>query len=176
MEVFKLTSEYIDYVSQIIMNRWDVDKDYSMVEIERWLGTSDKSICYVGVIDGKPMATGVFDTISDVDFSIPCWNTLLWVEPEYRGRGYGNVLTKKRFVYAKENGYETVYLDTVSAKDYHLKFGWEIVREFEKTDELYTIMKYDFFNYENCTHEFIHREYSSQPYGTCMSCGKTLLS
>jgi len=27
-----------------------------------------------------------------------------------------------------------------------------------------------------CKHEFVQREYSSQPYGTCISCGKTILS
>lgn len=27
---------------------------------------------------------------------------------------------------------------------------------------------------EECTHEFVSREYLSQPYGTCMSCGKTI--
>ena len=27
-----------------------------------------------------------------------------------------------------------------------------------------------------CEHEFVSREYSSQPYGTCLSCGKTVLS
>lgn len=29
---------------------------------------------------------------------------------------------------------------------------------------------------ESCTHEFVSREYSSQPYGTCMACGKTIFN
>lgn len=28
---------------------------------------------------------------------------------------------------------------------------------------------------ECCDHEFISREYASQPFGTCMSCGKTIM-
>lgn len=28
---------------------------------------------------------------------------------------------------------------------------------------------------ESCSHEFVSREYSSQPYGTCLSCGKTII-
>lgn len=28
---------------------------------------------------------------------------------------------------------------------------------------------------EICSHEFIQREYISQPYGTCLSCGKTII-
>lgn len=27
---------------------------------------------------------------------------------------------------------------------------------------------------ESCTHEFVSKEYASQPYGTCMACGKTI--
>ena len=27
-----------------------------------------------------------------------------------------------------------------------------------------------------CSHEFIEREYASQPYGTCLACGKTILA
>lgn len=28
----------------------------------------------------------------------------------------------------------------------------------------------------NCPHEFISREYFSQPYGTCISCGRTIFN
>lgn len=27
---------------------------------------------------------------------------------------------------------------------------------------------------KNCSHEFVYREYFSQPYGTCLECGKTV--
>ena len=29
---------------------------------------------------------------------------------------------------------------------------------------------------KNCTHEFVSREYKSQPYGTCAICGQTVFS
>lgn len=29
---------------------------------------------------------------------------------------------------------------------------------------------------KNCQHEFVSREYESQPYGTCLSCGRTVFS
>lgn len=32
----------------------------------------------------------------------------------------------------------------------------------------------DISQYESCNHEFISREYQSQPYGTCLGCGKTM--
>lgn len=143
MDILKLKPEYIDYVVGIVMKRWSESKESALEEVNRWMQNKDNSICFVGIINGIPMATGVFETYSTVDESIPCWNTLLWVEPIYRGNGYGEMLTKKRFDYAKEHGYGVVYLDTVNAKDYHLKLGWEIIREFDKNDEHYTIMKYN---------------------------------
>lgn len=42
--------------------------------------------------------------------------------------------------------------------------------------------EYDFTEEEKkihdhpCTHEFVSREYMSQPYGTCMSCGMTVFN
>lgn len=37
------------------------------------------------------------------------------------------MFSQKRFEYAKNLGYKEIYLDTLSAKDYHLKFGWEVI-------------------------------------------------
>ena len=71
----------------------------------------------------------MFDTMSDVDYTKNAWNTLLWVEPEYRGNGYGKMMTDKRFEYAKSKGYKKVYLDTEEAEQYHLKLGWEKTKD-----------------------------------------------
>lgn len=121
----------VDYVKSIIIDRWGVDNDYAMTEINRWINNEDKSICYIGIIDNKPMATGVFDTINDVgdDETKNAWNTLLWVEPQYRGNGYGKIMTDKRFEYAKNKGFQKIYLDTENAEKYHLKLGWKKVND-----------------------------------------------
>lgn len=128
MKIREMNRKDIDYVSGITMKRWGVDREYAMTEINRWLNHEDNSICFVGIIDGKPMATGVFDTISD-DTKIDAYNTLLWVEPRYRGKGYGKMMVDKRFEYAKQKGYKKVYLDTKYAEKYHLKFGWKKIKD-----------------------------------------------
>lgn len=33
----------------------------------------------------------------------------------------------------------------------------------------------DNYNTANCSHEFVGGEYLSQPYGTCLSCGRTII-
>lgn len=143
MEIVELTPELADYVKQVVMFRWDETVEGAEAEVQRWLDKKDGSICFVGLVDDKPMATGVFETYSTVDESIPCWNTLLWVEPAHRGNDYGRDLTQRRFSYAREQGFTTVYLDTISAAEYHSKFGWTTINEFDKNGEHYIIMKKD---------------------------------
>lgn len=145
MKIIELNEnpDYFSYVVHVVMDRWDDSQNEALLEVERWLQNKDNTICFVGVVNGKPIATGVFETYSTVDESIPCWNTLLWVDPEYRGNGYGALLSKRRFKYAKKLGYKSVYLDTIEAKDYHLKIklGWDVMRTFSRDNKNYTIMK-----------------------------------
>jgi len=90
------------------------------------------------------MATAVFDPKQeDIDSKISPWNTLLWVEPNYRGKGYGEMLTKKRFEYAKKLGYKTIYLDTTDAIEYHKRRGWNFVKHIKWNGEDDNIMKID---------------------------------
>ncbi len=140
IKIEKLTHMYINYVSSIMKERWQVDDEYSLSEIRRYLNNESDSVCYVLIIDDKPIGCGLFDTINEIDRTISPWNLLLWVEPEYRGNGYGLMLTEKRFEYAKLLGYKTIFLDTVFAKEYHLKMGWTVVKEIDNK----IIMKYDF--------------------------------
>lgn len=125
------------------MDRWEVDSNYAILEINRWLGKNDDSICYIGIIDNMPIATGVFDIISDVDEKLGPWNTLLWIDPKYRGNNYGRLLFEKRIEYAKSKGYKNIYLDTVNAENYHLKFGWKTIDKLKYHNEVVTIMKLD---------------------------------
>ena len=40
------------------------------------------------------------------------------------------------------------------------------------SEEVIEKINWKYFPQEICTHEFISREYLSQPYGTCVQCGK----
>ncbi len=143
MKIEKLSSEYLPYVIDRVTKWWGLSDAEAMQEIDRWMDDSNNSVCFIGVVNGKPMATAVFDTTSDVDYSISAWNTLLWVEPEYRGNDYGSLLTQERFSWARERGYDCVYLDTAEAKEYHLKHGWEEIMKVNYGNTDCVIMKYD---------------------------------
>ena len=67
---------------------------------------------------------GTFHISNDVGVDLHPWCIGLWVEPEKRGNGIGYQITQKRFDWARTLGYKKIYLDTVNADGYHLKFGW----------------------------------------------------
>lgn len=127
-QIVELTDDYFNYVSNRIQIRWKFTEEQACTEINRWLCHDGNSMCYIAVVDDKPIGIGVFDTINDPRYgNYSPWFNLLWVEPEWRGCGYGQEITRKRIEYARSLGYDKVYMDTKDAASYHLKFGWKIV-------------------------------------------------
>jgi GNAT superfamily N-acetyltransferase len=144
MKIEKISKKYLDYVVSIIQKRWGYSHKSAVEQANYWLKNTNYSICFVGIIKGEPMATAVFDKHQeDVDPNLSPWNTLLFVEPRYRGKGYGQKLTRKRFEYAKKLGYKRVYLDTTDSFWYHKKMGWKIVKKINYKGEKDSIMKFD---------------------------------
>lgn len=152
MVIERITEQHKNYVMDRMMIRWDVSREYAEAEVQRWIDGEAGSTCFVGIVDGLLVATGAIDGDYELDFydcdkyegdKKPFWNTLLWVEPEFRGNGYGLMLTQARFDHALALGAREVYLDTFNAKEYHLKNGWQVVEEGAHEGEQYAIMKYD---------------------------------
>lgn len=48
----------------------------------------------------------------------------LAVHPEHRGKGIGNVLIRKIFIYAKGKKISDMYLLTTTAEEYYVKYGF----------------------------------------------------
>ena len=114
---------------------------YANDEFDRWLINDNNSICYVGLIDGKPMATGAFDGELDQILKISGYNTLLWVEEEFRGNNYGKILSEIRYEWALNHNYKIIYLDTINAYDYHIKMGWILKNKITHNNVNYSIMQ-----------------------------------
>lgn len=140
LQIVEMKPEYVPYVKKVMIDRWEVTEKQTEPDIQRWLNGTDGAYCLVGIVDGNLIATAAFDPYSDVDDTLTPWNTLLWVEPQFRGEGYGQKLTAIRLDRAKKMGYTTVYLDTENAKEYHAKFGWKTVKELVYRNETVTIM------------------------------------
>ena len=125
MKIVEIESEYADYVRNIIRIRWElVENEYSHI-VDNYFSRVDSSKCFVAVEGKTPIGMGTFHISNDVGVDLHPWCIGLWVEPEKRGHGIGYKLTLKRFDWARKLGYKKIYLDTVEAEPYHLKFGWK---------------------------------------------------
>ena len=149
MKIIPLSEKYRSFLSSILSERWELDDPATKPNeadnyIDRWLSNVDNSICYIGLVDDKPIGYAVFDTYNELCESLTPWCLSLWVHEDFRGNGYGYLFSQKRFEYAKNLGYKEIYLDTLSAKDYHLKFGWEVIDTYDIKDynKPLFIMKY----------------------------------
>ncbi len=132
MLIEELSEKYINFLSEILSERWELDDPTTKPGeafnyINRWIKNIDNSICYIGIVDNMPIGYAVFDPYNELYEKLTPWCLSLWVHENYRGKGYGYLFTQKRFEYAKNLGYTNIYLDTLQAKDYHLKFGWDII-------------------------------------------------
>lgn len=142
MKIITAKQEHKEYVTSIIKMRWGVSDEEANSEFDRWYLNDQDSVCYVGIINDTPMATGVFDTVRDrSSLNISPYNTLLWVEPKYRGNEYGKILSNIRYEWAVNHGYQIIYLDTVDAYDYHVKMGWNLNKKLTYNNENYSIMQ-----------------------------------
>src|ERR1035437_7734781 len=115
MQIRTIIPEDRNYVVSIIVSRWNVSEEEANSEFNRWLINDQNSVCYVGVVNNKLMATAVFDTVRDGDLDISPYNTLLYVEPGHRGNKYGEALSCIRYKWALSLNYKVVFLDTKDA-------------------------------------------------------------
>ena len=124
LSVVEIQPHHSNFVSNIIEDRWEVTKEESLSFVRRYLTKRNSANCFVAVYDDMPIGMEAFNVSNDIGVDLHPWCIGLWVNPKYRGYGIGNKLTLRIFNWAKKMGYEKIYLDTVSAEPYHLKFGW----------------------------------------------------
>lgn len=124
VKITEFEDKYSEYVLNRIRDSWNVSDTRANRYLISYILNKDFSKCFVAVVDGEPVGTGMFSIQNDIGVDLTPWVMGLWVEPEYRGNGIGQKLSKARFKYARSLGYNHIYLDTASASEYHKKFGW----------------------------------------------------
>ena len=71
----------------------------------------------------------------DVSTKYSPWLVALYVKEEFRKHGIGRELVKRACEELKKRGYELVYIDTVSSRNFYKKLGWTFVEEVKWRDE-----------------------------------------
>ncbi len=125
IRIVEIKDLYTSFVAKTIIRRWDVTEKQAWNYIYDYILKKNNSNCFVSV-DGKvPVGMGTFHVNNDIGVDLHPWCIGLWVKPNYRGNGIGIRITLKRFDWARKLGYKKIYLDTINAEKYHLKFGWK---------------------------------------------------
>ena len=66
------------------------------------------------------------------------WYATMYVKKEYRGNGYSKILNDALLKYAKEKGYQRIYLKT-DLNNYYEKFGAIYLEKLNNGEKLYYI-------------------------------------
>ena len=81
----------------------------------------------------------------DIDLFPHCtpWLANVYVKPEYRQNGLGNVLCSQILSETKLLGFKSIYLYTKDKKEWYSKKGWRLITEFSYFSESNYLMVYD---------------------------------
>ena len=125
IRVVKMRRVDAPFVATMIERRWDYTREQSWSVVRDYLSKDSDTVCFVAKDGPIHIGLGAFHVNNDIGVDLHPWCVGLWVDKDYRGRGIGWRITRRRFVYARFLGYTKIYLDTVSAEKYHKKFGWK---------------------------------------------------
>jgi len=150
-KITKLTKTQVPYVVRTLTTRWECGQDIVEAEVTQYLRQQD-SLCFI-LLNGKtPIGMCAFSKKNDVGVDKSPWLLGLWVEPEYRGNGYGQLLNKAVARQAQKLGYHKLYLDTDSALKYHERFGWKHIGTGSYLGEKTEIMELDILDiWDSCS-------------------------
>ncbi len=103
-----------------------------------------QGILYIALVDNKPAGCIALRKIGQND----CEMKRLYVDPNFRGLGLGKLLSQKLLKYAKKQGYNYMYLDTLDtllpAVQLYRKLGFVATNAYYETPLENTLFfKYD---------------------------------
>lgn len=120
---------HIETLSKWMCNEWGTDNNIEFFKsiLDHSLDKNNLPQTFVAMKNNMPIGTiGIWrcDMVSRQD--LYPWLSALYVLPEYRNKGIGKKLQNKLIDYAKELGYEKLYLYT-DIEGYYEKNGWEFL-------------------------------------------------
>jgi len=121
--------EHIETISKWLHSEWGTKSNYEFFHsiISHSIDKENLPQTFVALHNGKAIGTvGIWrcDMVSRQDL-FP-WLSALYVMSEYRNSGIGSKLQDYVTTYAKELGYEKLYLYS-DIENYYEKNGWELI-------------------------------------------------
>jgi N-acetylglutamate synthase-like GNAT family acetyltransferase len=144
-QVFDLMVEYNEWMFKEIKEQFKIDilrfrgissvREYVTTNIDKTYSlASSGGIFYLVESEGAIIGMGALHQISERKGAI----RRMYIQPAYRGKGYGRILLQQLLEKAKEFGYDTIYLDTgqfmVAAQHLYHSFGFAECKEYPETE------------------------------------------
>ena len=129
--------EYIDIVSTWIHNEFVIKTKGSLnfKEVVEYLSNTnekDYPMAFIALVDNACVGTvSIFENDLQTQKVLTPWLASLYVSPNHRGQGVGEMLISHVQDVVKRLGFENLYLRTEHTSEYYRRLGWEFVYKTE---------------------------------------------
>lgn len=130
-------TEYINIVSTWIYDEFVVKAKgrLSFKEVVEYLSNTNKKdypMIFIAIVDNECVGTvSIFENDLKTQKELTPWLASLYVSPDKRGQGVGELLINHVQDVVKGLGFETLYLRTEHTYEYYTRLGWEFVYKTE---------------------------------------------
>ena len=144
MKTFNLKEkpEYLKEVLELELREWGTYSEEKLKEkitkVQSYL--KQDNFAKLILLDNNTLIGFISLFPSDGEYrrDLTPWYATMYVKKEYRGKGYSKILNDALLKYAKEKGYEKIYLKT-ELNDYYEKFGAIYIEDLPNKEKLYYI-------------------------------------
>jgi GNAT superfamily N-acetyltransferase len=139
-------TELIDQIADWYHTEWQIEREVTYQRL-RSLPESGVPFHLIMFVDGTPIATGGIHhdvrliTVDSRFKKYDPWLALIYTVPEFRKKGYGEMLCKKLESMALEMGLKEIFLYTVTAESLYRKMGWTLIERIDYMRRECAVMK-----------------------------------
>jgi GNAT superfamily N-acetyltransferase len=129
-------TEFIDQIADWYHREWQIEREITYQRL-RSLPESGIPFHLIMFVDGKPIATGGIHhdvRLIKIDSRFKKydpWLALVYTVPEFRKKGYGEMLCKKLESMSLEMGLNEIFLYTTTAESLYRKIGWTLIERID---------------------------------------------
>jgi GNAT superfamily N-acetyltransferase len=145
-KIAPIDTELIDKIAEWYQAEWQIEKEITRQRLTT-LPQSGIPFHLMMFVDGKPIATGGIHhdvrliTVEPRFKIYDPWLALVYTNPAFRKKGYGEILCKKLQSMAKEAGVKEIFLYTVTAESLYKRLGWEVIERIDYVQKDCPVMK-----------------------------------